>query len=159
MTSAKIKRSDYKTYINTTPSSSATYVLLGDGITSLKVNYNPKTTDETYIHQDTADISVDSYAPTMPVQMTAKNGDPAFEYLDGLRKSRAVLAACETDIVNVWAYETGGPSAYPAEKQSVSIQIDDFGGDGGKVNVMNFTINFKGTATTGTFNVTTPAFT
>lgn len=155
----KIKRSQIKTFMNTTPLSTATYSLLGDGVTTGKINMNPKTTEETYISDDSATINVDSYAPNMPVESTAKSGDAVFEFVDGLRKARAVLNDAETDIVNVWLYETGGPSAYPAEKQTVSIQIDDFGGDGGMAAKINYTINFIGDPVLGTFNTGTSAFT
>ena len=155
----KIKRSQVQSFLNTTPSTTATYKLIGDGVLSGKINYNPKTNEETYIHQDTASISAESYAPTMPIEATAKNGDDVFEFIDALRKTRAVLDDAETDIVNVWMYETGGPTAYPAEKQTVSIQIDDFGGDGGQAVKINYTINFVGTPVAGTFNATTSAFT
>ena len=156
---AKIKRSEVQTFMNTTPLAAATYSLVGDGVKSGKISYNPKTTEETYVHQDSATIMVDSYAPTMPVEMTAISGDAAFEFIDNLRRTRAVLADAETDIVNVWMYETGGPTAYPAEKQTVSVQVDDFGGDGGTAIAINYTINFVGTPVVGTFNASTKAFT
>ena len=76
-----------------------------------------------------------------------------------MRKTRAVLGDAETTIVNVWAYETGGPSAFPAEQQAVSIQIDDFGGEGGQATKINFTINFIGDAVAGTFNSSGNTFT
>ncbi len=155
----KVKRSEIKTFMNTTPATTATYKLIGDGVTTGKINYNPKTTDETYITDDSATISIDSYAPTMPIEATAKNGDDVFEYVDGLRKARAVLADAETDIVNVWLYETATLGEYPAEKQSCSVQIDDFGGDGGTAAKINYTINFMGGAVLGTFNPTSKAFT
>lgn len=156
---AKIKRSEILTYINTTPSTTATYQLLGAGVVSGTVEMNPDVLTETYIHEDTATIAVQSYAPTMPVEITPVNGEAVFEYLDGLRKARAVLGDCETDIVNVWNYETGGPTAAPAEKQNVSIQIDSFGGDGGQAAKLSVTINYQGDPTTGTFNTSTKAFT
>jgi hypothetical protein len=155
----KIKRSEVMAFLNTTPLSTATYSLVGDGVPSGKINMNPKTTEETYISEDNASISVDSYAPTMPVEQIAKTGDAVFEFVDGLRRTRAVLEDAETDIVNVWAYEAGGPTAYPAEKQPVCIQIDDFGGDGGKPVSINYTINYVGDPIPGTFNTSTKAFT
>ena len=159
MTNAKVKRSEFKTFMNTTPATSATYKLIGTGVNSGKINYNPKTNEETDIDQDSASISVESYAPTLPIEAIAVNGDDVFEFVDGLRKSRAVLSAAETDIVNVWLYETPTSGAYPAEKQPVSIQIDDFGGDGGQAVKINYTINFLGSPTLGTFNPTTKTFT
>lgn len=156
---AKIKRSQVQSFLNTTPLSAATYSLIGDGVVTGTINYNPQTSEETYIHQDSATIVVESYAPTLPVEATAVSGDAVFEFIDNLRRTRAVLDDAQTDIVNVWMYETGGPSAYPAEKQNVSIQIDDFGGDGGQAVKINYTINFVGAPIPGTFNATTKAFT
>lgn len=156
---AKIKRSQVQSFLNTTPLSTATYKLIGEGVTTGKVNYNPKTSEETYVHEDSATIAVESYAPTLPVEMTAVSGDAAFTFIDTLRKNRSVLSDAETDIVNVWMYESGGPTAYPAEKQTVSIQIDDFGGDGGQAVKINYTINFVGAPVVGTFNASTKAFT
>jgi hypothetical protein len=155
----KIKRSEIQTFMDTTPTSTATYSLIGDGVKSGKISYNPKITEETYIHEDSATITVDSYAPTMPVEATAKSGDAVFEFVDALRVARAVLADAETTIVNVWMYETGGPTAYPAEEQAVSIQIDDFGGDGGTATTINYTINYIGDPVPGTFNASTKVFT
>jgi hypothetical protein len=156
---AKIKRSEVMTFMDITPSSTATYKLIGDGVTSGAIGYNPKTTEETYIHEDSATITVESYAPTMPVEAVAVSGDDVFDFIDGLRVARATLDDAETTIVNVWAYESGGPTAYPAEEQKVSIQIDEFGGDGGTAVKISYTINFIGDPVAGTFNSSTSAFT
>ena len=156
---AKIKRSEVMTFMDTTPSSTATYKLVGDGVTTGAIGYNPKTTEETYIHEDSATITVESYAPTMAVEAVAVSGDEVFEFIDGLRVARATLDDAETTIVNVWAYESGGPTAYPAEEQDVSIQIDEFGGDGGTAVKINYTINFIGDPVVGTFNASNSTFT
>jgi hypothetical protein len=159
MTATKIKRSQVQTFLNTTPLSAATYSLIGDGVKSGKIAYNAKVTDETYIHQDSATITIDSYAPKIAVSATAKFGDVVFNFLDGLRINRSILDAAETDIINVWMYKTGGPTAYPAEKQAVSISIEDFGGDGGDAVQLSYSLNFISDPILGTFNATTKAFT
>ena len=156
---AKIKRSEVMTFMNVNPSGVASYKLIGDGVVTGAIGYNPKTTEEVYIHEDSATITVDSYAPAFPVEASAVSGDSVFEFIDGLRVARAVLDDAETDIVNVWAYEDGGPAAYPAEKQKVSIQIDEFGGEGGQAVKINYTINFIGDPVSGTFNAGTSSFT
>jgi hypothetical protein len=56
-------------------------------------------------------------------------------------------------------YETPAIGEYPAEKQAVSVQIEDFGGDGGASVKINYTINFIGDPVPGTFNPTTLIFT
>lgn len=159
---AKIKRSQVATYVNATgaaTSSGTVYSLLGVGVPSSTPSMNPKTTEETYIHQDTANISVDSYAPTMPVEMTAYTDDAVFVWLDGIRVNRKVLSDAESSIVEVRFYQTSGSGAYPATKQAVSVQIDDgLGGDGGSPAKVNFTFNYMGDPVQGSFNPTTKVF-
>lgn len=159
MTVTKIKRSEVKTFMNVAPTSTASYKLVGDGVTTGTINYNPEVVTETYIHETGATITVEKYAPTLPIEATAKNGDDVFEFVDALRKSRAVLDDAETDIINVWLYETPTSGAYPAEKQTVSIQVDSFGGDGGVSAKISYTINFIGDRILGTFNPTTSTWT
>lgn len=159
MPGTKVKRSQFKTFLNTTPLAAATYKLIGDGVSTGTINYNPETSTETYIHEDSATTNLEKYAPNMPVEMTAVNGDDVFEFVDNLRKTRAVLDAAKTDIVNVWLYETPTAGAYPAEKQNVSIQVDSFGGDGGVSAKLNYTINYLGDRINGTYNPTTNVFT
>jgi hypothetical protein len=163
---AKIKRSQIQTFLNTTPespavlgSASTTYVLLGPGVVTGDISMNPKNTEETYIADDSATTTVDSYAPTFAVEQTAIVGDAVFNFVDQLRLDRAVLGAAETTIVNVWLYETGAPPSYPAEEQLVSISVEDIGDAGGEPIKLNYTINFVGDAVIGNFNVTTKAFT
>lgn len=148
---AKVKRSLVKTFLNTGTSGSPVWVLIGSGVTSGKITYNPKTVTETYISEDDASIYVDAYEPNMPVEATAITTDAAFIWLDALRKARGVLGTAETEIVNVWLYQKPGFDVYPAEKQSVSIQLDDFGGDGGSAAKINYTINYLGDPIPGTF--------
>jgi hypothetical protein len=155
----RIKRSQFATYLNTTPASTATWSLLGDGVTNAKESLNPKTSSETYITDNQATISVDSYAPTMPVVATAKVGEAVFEYIRGLRDTKAILADCETQIINVALYETPTAGAYPATYQNVSIQVDEFSGEGGVKMTQNFTINFQGAPVQGTFNPSTKTWT
>lgn len=155
----KIKRSLFAIFLNTTPKETATYALMGQGITSHKVDYNPETSDETYVSEDSGTTDVESYKPTIPTQQTAIQGDGVFDYVDGLRKKRAVLDEARSDVVMVYLYEEPTAGAYPAEKNTVSIQVDDFGGDGGKSVEINYTVNMVGDPVIGTFDPATKTFT
>lgn len=158
----KVKRSEFKTFINTTPAAvagSETYFLVADGVSDASIDYAPKVTEETYIDADSASISLDSYAPKMPISATAKAGDPVFDFVDALRLNRSVLGDAETTIVNVWLYETPAGTSYPAEQQSVSIQVDKFGGPGGEAAKIDYTINFLGDLIDGDFDTATSLFT
>jgi len=158
----KVKRSQFWTFIDTTPASAPTWVKLGTGVVSGLVNYNPETSTETYIHEDVASITVERYAPSMPIEATCINTDAIFEFIDGLRRTAggpAILTDAETDILLVYGYETPvSTDQYPAQLQPVSIQIDSFGGEGGLSNKINFTINFRGAPTAGLYDVSTNAF-
>lgn len=156
---AKVKRSTFKTFINVGTGQAPDYALLGEGVTSAEIQYNPQTVEEIYIHQDSGTTEIESYRPTMPVEMSCVAGDDVFDFVDGLRKARAVLGDAKTDIVNVWIYDDEGVAGYPAEQQDVSIQIDSFGGAGGEVNKINFTINFLGDPVAGEFDVDSGTFT
>lgn len=157
--STSVKRSTFATFLNHGTYASPVYDIIGDGVTTATLNYNPQTLEETYIHEDSGSTEVQSYRPNFPIEATAKNDDPTFEYIDALRKARSVLDNAKSDVVNVWMYETGGPTAYPAERQLCSIQIDSFGGDGGQATKINYTINFLGDPIPGTFNASTKVFT
>lgn len=159
MTSTTVKRSEFAVFLNTGSTQTPVWSRIGDGVTSAKLNYNPQTSEEVFIHQDSGNTEVESYKPTLPLEMKCKAGDAAWDALDDLRQSRAVLSDAVKEICLVYLYESPSGGAYPAERQSVSVQLEDFGGDGGTANVMNVTLNFRGDATIGTFNPTTGAFT
>lgn len=160
---SKEKRSTIAHFLNSTPDeTAATYELLGAGITALTMNYNPNTVTEQYIHQDTANVQTESYAPSIPVEQSVYPGDDAYDFIDSLRQAGpAVLAAAESDIVEVRKYETPDTAgtSYPATKWPCSIQIDSFGGEGGASGKISFTINITGDAIDGDFNVSSLAFT
>ena len=157
----KVKRSDFATFINVGGGSSTpNWARMGKGITSQQISYNPQTTSETFIDEDSATTTLDSYAPSMSTPQTAYAGDPVFDYVDGLRQKRAVGADCETEILLVYIYDDNG-GKYAAEQQKVAVQVDDFGGDGGASNVINYTLNFVGESVQGTCAIASgkPTFT
>lgn len=155
---AKIKRSQFATFLNTGTIGTPIWSLIGTGATTATINYNPKVLEETYINQDSASISIESYAPTLPVELTAITSEEVFEYIDGLRKARAVLTGAETQICNVWLYEDPALGYYPGEKQLVSLQTDTYGGDGGTATKLNFTLNYLGEGTDGWYHPTVEEF-
>ncbi len=157
---AKVKRSEFALFLDTTPAATnPTWSRVGSGFTTGTLNYNPEVTTETYIHEDTATTTLERYAPSMSLEGQCINTDAIFEFIDNLRKTRAVGTAAETDALLVYFYETPTSSdKYPAELQPVTIQIDTFGGDGGVTNRINFTISFRGAATTGLYDVSAGTF-
>lgn len=158
MSQAKVKRSQIATFLNTGTGQSPVWSLIGTGVTGQTIGYNPQATTEQYIHEDSATTSVDSYQVNIPTPQTAYAGDPVFDYVDDLRQRRAIGADAETDVLIVYLYTQ---SPYKAEKCRATIQIDDFGGEGGAPVVLNYTINLNGDPELGTAVVTDgkPVFT
>ncbi|MBS1474009.1 MAG: hypothetical protein HP058_03715 [Massilimaliae sp.] len=147
--------------INTTPKKdSATYALVGDGVTELTISYNPQTTTEQYIHQDAATTDITGYQPNAPVTAQVIKGDPAFEYINDMRKKLPVMSDAYTYIVMFDTFDTKEvDGSYPATRQPVSIQIDSYGGAASDPLSINYTINWRGNGEEGSFNPSTKVFT
>ena len=154
MTSEKVKRSQVRTFIDVDPDYQD-WALVGDGVTSAEIAYNPEISSEVYIHQDSASSEIEAYAPTMAIEAIAIKGDEVFDFVDALRKTRATLDAAHTQICNVWLYDEvyGETGVYRAEVQDVAISIDTFGGEGGQSNKINYTIHYCGDPVLGDFDL------
>jgi hypothetical protein len=158
MTSTTVKRSQFATYLDKDPGYQD-FVLIGEGVTESVMEMNPNVTNEQYIHEDAGNAEVESYAPTQPVQMVAKNGDDVFEFIEELRRTQAVLDDAHTQVVQVFLYETEDTDGYPATLHDVAIAVDSKGGAGGNRVEIPFTIHYRGDPTQGHFDVDTLAFT
>jgi hypothetical protein len=151
---SKIKRSQFKTFLNLGTYGTPVWTLLGDGVVSAAIAYNPKITEETYIINDSASISVDSYAPKLPIEGSAKAGDAVFDFVDDLRKGRMIGASAEVDIVNVWLYTTPSLGFYLAERQAATLSVEEFGGEGGIAAKIKYSLGFIGNPVIGAFSPT-----
>jgi len=162
MKTESIKRSRFMMFLNTTPAvESATYALIGNGVTELSIDYGAQTKTEQYINADSASTEVTGYQPTAPVTMTAKKGDPVFTFINELRRKRAILSDAYSDIIMADAYDVVNAddlTAIPAEKQPISIQIGSYGGPAEEPLSIDYTINFRGNSEAGTFDATSKTF-
>lgn len=159
--STDIMRNDVAHFLLTATSPSDVWSLIGDGITSGAVNANPEVTSETYIHQASGSATLDRYAPTLPFSGKCKKGDAAFDYVNGLWKTRAVGSNARTYILEVDYYETPvSTDQYPARKQGVIVAIDNPpGGDGGQVAQISYTLHYDGDPVAGLYDVSAGTFT
>lgn len=153
------KRSAFLLFINTSGSGGTTgYALVGDGVTDLSIAYNAQTSTNQYIHEDTATTTVTGYQPNAPVTSEVVKGDPAFEYINTMRKALPIGSEAQTEIVMVDVFDGTGDS-HPAIKQKVAIQIDSYGGAASDPLSIGYTINWIGAGEEGAFNVSTKTFT
>lgn len=147
----KVKRTEFATFLNVGTKALPQWARIGKGVTGQTIAYNPNVSEEQYINEDSGTSSIESYKPNVPTPQTAYKGDKVFDFVDNIRKKRAVGADAETEILLVYIYDktvTGEApdkkTTYAAEKNNCAIQIDDFGGDAGNPVVLNYTINLNG---------------
>ena len=154
------KRSAFKMFLNTTPKeTSADYNIIGPGVKELTISYNPQSSTEQYIHEDTATTEMTGYQPNAPVSAQAVKDDPTFEFINQMRKDLPVGSDAHTDVVLVDVFGKQSSGAYEAIKQPVSIQIDSYGGAASDPLSISYTLNWRGSGTKGTFNPSTRTFT
>lgn len=153
----KVKRSEIATFIDTTPaSSSATYKILGVGISSYGISYNPQTESEQWIIHDNASTTVTGTQKSGDVEQRIYKGDPLFEYINSLRDKTG--GSLETTALDVDLWDATN-SAYKAKKQNVTIAVTSYGGD---VNAsIGYTIYYNGDPVEGTVTIAdgVPTFT
>lgn len=154
------KRSAFKMFMNTTPKeTSATYGIIGPGVTELSVSYNPQTSTNQYIHEDVANTDMTGYQPNAPVTGHAVPGDPVFDFVNEIRHNLYIGSDAYTDVVLVDVFGKQSSGAYAAQKQPVSIQIDSYGGSASDPLSIGYTINWRGSGVKGTFDPDTKSFT
>ena len=161
---SKIKRSQIAHFLNTTPSSTATYSQINKGVSDLTIDYGAETQSSQYIAEDTATTDTTGYTPTISVEQEYFKEDAVCEFVDDLRMNRALLSDCYTEMINVYkAYEVlssgTGTGEFYAEKQPVAITINEYGGGQPDTPHLSYTINYRGDAVKGKFKPSDGTFT
>ena len=83
-----VKRTEIMAFLDTTPKGeSETFKIVGNGMTSGSYSYEANETSETYIVDDNATTTVDSYAVSLDGEMKCIYGDEVYDYINGLRYS------------------------------------------------------------------------
>lgn len=144
-TMEKVKSSKVAVLLNT---GTGGYKRMGKGITDLPISYGAKTTSETYIDEENATTTVDSYEIGIDTEQTAIKGEPIFDYIDSLRRSLATGSGCETDAVLVDIYNLSGnetSASGTGQKFSATIAISSFELKGGEVVKIKYKLSLNGT--------------
>lgn len=152
----KIKTSKIAAFINTGTTDTPKWARIRKQ-GELKLSYNAETTEDAYIDSDTTETNLDRYAVSFEGELTAHAGDPVFDFIDDLRIARATDEDSEVQLLIVYTYKTDTAGAYKAELNKGSIQISEFGGEGGGGNsTLSYTCAFNGdpTITTATIGDT-----
>lgn len=143
----KIKREEIASYLDTTPSASETWALIGIGITSYGVAFNPQVTTEKWIINANANSNLDSYQKQGDVSQKCYSGDPVFEYINGLRRTSATGSDVETEILDIDIYDEVSEGVYNATKHSCAIAISNYMAEEA---VIEYSVYYNGDPVLGT---------
>ena len=149
-------------FLNIEPSgSSESWALVGNGMTTGSYTYEATETSETYIVDDNATTTVDSYALSLDGEMKCIFGDEVFDFINELRRKLATGTDAETSVLLVDKYDASETNKFKAQKFACSISISSYGGDGGATPTIGFKINVNGDPTNGTVTISegVPTFT
>lgn len=121
----KIKRSQFITYIDTTPlGNTRTWAVLGVGIDEYSVSYNPQVDTEKWIVEDNARNDHTSNQKQGSVTQKCYKNDPEFEFIaagrDKLNYKTKVLD------VDTWS---GSVGSYAAKLSDAIVTITSYSGE------------------------------
>ena len=147
-------------FINIGSQTTASYVLIGDGVTSLTEEFNAESETKQYINQANGTTHIKSYTPSIQVEKEYIKDESLQTWLNGKVRDLPTGSDAETDYIRVNVFETTTTqSVYQAVKRKCTIQIDSIGGDAGSELMNAFTMGGVGDGVKGTFNVSTLTFT
>lgn len=154
MADAKIKTSQLALVLETVKDGTKTWNRVRKQ-TSLSIAYDAQTTEEAYIDQEASTTEIDSYNVSTEGELVAYQGDPVFDYIDGLRRAKATGTDAQTRVAFVYLYDkASGTNAYNCEWYNCSIQYTSFGGNGGGGSAnLAYTINCNGDPTKATCTI------
>lgn len=150
MATEKVKSSKSAVLLNVGTDTTANYQRIGKGVTSLPISYSPKTTTETYVDEDNATTSVDSYEVSTDIEQTAIKGDPIFDYVDGIRRGLKTGSDCETTAILVDIYNmtvSSGTGTGKGQQFSATVTVSDWEISGGEIVKIKYKIAFNGDPT------------
>ena len=149
---AKIKRSEFLTYIDVTPSTSSyTWKILGIGVDEYATSYNQQVDKEKWIVEDNARNDHTSNQKQGSVTQKCYKNDPEFEFIaagrDQLNYRTHILD------IDTWNGESG---SYPAKLSDGIITVTSYSGE-----EIEYDIYYDGDPTEGTVAISsgTPTFT
>lgn len=129
------------------------WVLLGDGITALKEEFNPESETKQYINQSNGTTTLKSYTPSISVEREYIS-DELQRWIDEKVKILPTGSKAISEYVRLNLMDTPVDGAYPAVKRKCTYQFDSVGGDAGAELISAMTLGGVGDGVQGTFDVT-----
>lgn len=150
----KINRSQFLTYLDTTPSSQTpTWSILGVGITDYGIDFNPQVDTEKWIIEDNARTDHSSNQKQGSVTQKCYKGDNVFEFVNAGRDKLNY----KSHVLDIDRWNGDGTS-YPAKMNDVIITVTSYMGEDAEI---EYDIYYDGDATEGTVTISdgVPTFT
>ena len=123
----KIKRPLIAHFLDTSQAAAyadAEWARIGINVTEASTEYNPQTETSQDIVSESASTDLTGYQPSMAVSQQCTKGDPVFELITKLRRSRATMGDSYSWALNVDLWDKTGEGAsatYAAEVQSETV--------------------------------------
>ena len=147
----KNKRSQYQKFLDITPITTASWKVIGIGISEASVDYNPQVDTEKWIIEDSARNDHTSNQKQLSVTQKCYKNDPEFEFINaGRDKLNYTSHILEIDTWN------GNNGSYPSKKSDCLITVTSYSGE-----EIEYTIYFNGDPIEGTSTIAdgVPTFT
>ena len=158
---AKIDRTNLATFLDVTPKEAKeTWEILGVGIPSYAIDFNPNISSEKWIINKNATSTLESNSKQGDVSQTMHKGDPCFEFVYSLMDKTG--ADVETNILDVDYFEEisdeSGIKTYKAKQSRGMVAITSYGGETATI---GYTLYYNGDPIEGTVVMTDgkPVFT
>ena len=143
----KIKRSQFLTYLNTTPNAlTASWKILGVGITDYAISFNPQVDTEKWIIEDNARTDHSSNQKQGSVTQKCYKGDDVFEFVQAGRDELNY----KTQILDIDTWN-GNNGTYPAKLSDGIITVSSYMGENAEI---EYDLYYDGDATEGTVTIT-----
>ena len=120
----KVNRSQFVTFLDTTPNSTVTWKVLGVGITDYGISYNPQVDTEKWIIEDNARTDHTSNQKQSSISQKIYKGDPCFEFINAGRDKLNY----KTHILDIDSWNGNG-TTYPAKYSDGIIAITNYMGE------------------------------
>lgn len=152
----KIKRSQFLTFLDTTPSgNSRTWAIIGVGVDEYSQAFNPQVDTEKWIIEDNARNDHTSNQKQGSVTQKCYKNDPAFEFVaDGRDQLNYKTHILDIDTWN--GTGSGSSVTYPAKMSDGLVAITNYSGE-----QIEYDLYYDGDPTEGTVTITNgvPTFT
>ena len=140
----KIKRSEFLTFIDTTPSTTPTWKILGIGVDEYSTSYNPQVDTEKWIVEDNARNNHTSNQKQGSVTQKCYKNDPEFAFVSSARDQLNF----KTHVLDVDTWDANG-SEYSAKMSDAIITVTSYSGE-----EIEYDLYYDGDPVDGTVTIT-----